>query len=121
MSKPGIVFAHGLLAGGFSFNEVIPVLQQKGLAVVSAENPLNSLESDVHAVRHALARVGGPRILVGDYSRSRGLFAGVNLKGVVIRAEEDLKKGVYHKSARTLLGDNDGAGADSEAGLPPFC
>jgi lipid-binding SYLF domain-containing protein len=55
-----------------------------------------------------------------SYSRSRGLFAGVNLKGVVIRPEDDLNEAVYHKSARTLLGDNDGAGADSAAGLPAF-
>ena len=38
-----------------------------------------------------------------SYSRSRGLFAGVNLKGVVIRPEDDLNLAVYHKSARELL------------------
>ena len=38
-----------------------------------------------------------------SYSRSRGLFAGVNLKGVVIRPEDDLNLAVYDKSARELL------------------
>jgi len=42
ISKPSIAFAHGLLADGFSFNTVIPALQQEGLAVVSTDNPLNS-------------------------------------------------------------------------------
>jgi hypothetical protein len=39
MSKPSIVFAHRLLADGFSFNKVIPAHQQEGLALVFAENP----------------------------------------------------------------------------------
>src|SRR5262249_37210393 len=30
-----------------------------------------------------------------SYSRSRGLFAGVNVKGVVLRPEDDLNKAVY--------------------------
>jgi SH3 domain-containing YSC84-like protein 1 len=40
-----------------------------------------------------------------SYSRSRGLFAGVNLKGVVIRPEDDLNRAVYDKSAHELLGE----------------
>jgi lipid-binding SYLF domain-containing protein len=38
-----------------------------------------------------------------SYSRSRGLFAGVNLKGVVIRPEDDLNLAVYDRNARELL------------------
>lgn len=38
-----------------------------------------------------------------SYSRSRGLFVGVNLKGVVIRPEDDLNLAIYGKSARELL------------------
>ena len=40
-----------------------------------------------------------------SYSRSRGLFAGVNLKGIVIEPEDDLNRAVYNKSAHELLGD----------------
>lgn len=49
-----------------------------------------------------------------SYSRSRGLFAGVNLKGVVIRPEDDLNLAVYDKSARELLdkGNSNNTGAD---------
>ncbi len=43
-----------------------------------------------------------------SYSRSRGLFAGVNLKGVVIRPEDDLNLAVYDKSARELLDKKEG-------------
>ena len=55
-----------------------------------------------------------------SYSRSRGLFAGVSLKGVVVRPEDDLNQAVYSKTAHELLSDDKGAGANSEADLPPF-
>lgn len=55
-----------------------------------------------------------------SYSRSRGLFAGVNLKGVVIRPEDDLNQAVYSKGARELLSDDRRSAAESAAGLPAF-
>jgi lipid-binding SYLF domain-containing protein len=55
-----------------------------------------------------------------SYSRSRGLFAGVNLKGVVIRPEDDLNLPVYNKSARELLADDGKDSAHEAAGLPTF-
>ena len=56
-----------------------------------------------------------------SYSRSRGLFARVNLKGVVVKPEDDLNQAVYKRSARELLAD-DGAPpvTDAAAGLPSF-
>ena len=51
-----------------------------------------------------------------SYSRSRGLFAGVNLKGVVIHPEDDLNVAVYHKTAHELLG----ADSPQQQGLPSF-
>jgi len=38
-----------------------------------------------------------------SYSRSRGLFAGVSLKGIVVKPEDDLNEAVYNKKARELL------------------
>ena len=55
-----------------------------------------------------------------SYSRSRGLFAGVSLKGVVVRPEDDLNRAVYSKSARELLTDNGRATANTGADLPAF-
>jgi len=55
-----------------------------------------------------------------SYSRSRGLFAGVNLKGVVIRPEDDLNLAVYSKSAHELLADDGKDSAHAAAGLPTF-
>jgi lipid-binding SYLF domain-containing protein len=54
-----------------------------------------------------------------SYSRSRGLFAGVNVKGVVLRPEDDLNRAVYNRTARELLGDQAVASSPSE-GLNSF-
>jgi lipid-binding SYLF domain-containing protein len=55
-----------------------------------------------------------------SYSRSRGLFAGISLKGVVVRPEDGLNQAVYSKSARELLTDDRGGGANAKSGLPAF-
>lgn len=39
------------------------------------------------------------------YSRSKGLFAGVSLKGVVINSDGDLNRSVYQKTTKEILGD----------------
>src|SRR5271169_5484198 len=54
-----------------------------------------------------------------SYSRSRGLFTGINLKGVIIRPEDDLNRAVYGGSAHELLA-NGGTGAAAPPTLPTF-
>ncbi len=55
-----------------------------------------------------------------SYSRSRGLFAGINLKGVVVRPEDNLNHAVYNKSAKELLSDDTRAAADPATALSAF-
>jgi len=55
-----------------------------------------------------------------SYSRSRGLFAGANVKGVVLRPEDDLNLAVYDKTARELLSDHVTGDAQTESGLKSF-
>jgi SH3 domain-containing YSC84-like protein 1 len=55
-----------------------------------------------------------------SYSRSHGVFAGVNLKGVVIRPEDRLNYAVYSKTAHALLSDDAPAGGGTEEGLSAF-
>ena len=55
-----------------------------------------------------------------SYSRSHGVFAGVNLKGIVIRPEDDLNYAVYSKAARSLLSEDAPAGSETEEGLSAF-
>jgi pimeloyl-ACP methyl ester carboxylesterase len=60
-----VVFVHGAWADGSSWNEVIPFLLDKGLNVVSVQNPLSSLADDVAATRRAIELQPGPVLLVG--------------------------------------------------------
>ncbi len=54
------------------------------------------------------------------YSRSRGLFAGLSLKGVVISADDDLNLSLYKRSAKQLFGDYPLASADAPVSLQEF-
>jgi len=49
-----------------------------------------------------------------SYSRSRGLFAGANLKGVVLRPEDNLNMAVYDKTASQLLSDPGSSSPESD-------
>lgn len=64
-AKPTVVLVHGAFADGSSWDKVVPLLQAKGLNVVSVQNPLTSLEDDVAATRRVLDAQTGPVVLVG--------------------------------------------------------
>ena len=55
-----------------------------------------------------------------SYSRSRGLFAGVNVKGIVLKPEDDLNVAVYNQTARELLGDPVSSDPRAATGLQAF-
>src|SRR5215469_10536880 len=65
MSKPSIVFAHGLWADGSCYAKVIPPLIADGYEVISTQNHLNTVADDAAAVRTSLGRAHGPVVLVG--------------------------------------------------------
>ncbi|MGY8678854.1 alpha/beta fold hydrolase [Bradyrhizobium sp. UFLA05-153] len=60
-----MVLVHGAFADGSAWNKVIPLLQEKGLTVVSVQNPLTSLADDVATTRRMLDNQTGPVVLVG--------------------------------------------------------
>jgi len=60
-----VVLVHGAWADASSWNKVIPLLQAKGLTVLSVQNPLTSLADDVNATKRVLATAKGPIVLVG--------------------------------------------------------
>lgn len=59
------VLVHGAYADGSSWADVIPLLQQAGVSVISVQNPLTSLADDAAATRRALDLQDGPTVLVG--------------------------------------------------------
>ena len=65
MTKPSVVFAHGLWADGSCFSKLIPTLQAEGHEVMASQHGLDSLATDVAAVKKCLARVHSLAILVG--------------------------------------------------------
>src|ERR1700729_785396 len=65
MSKPSIVFCHGLWADGSCFNKVMGPLRAEGYEVIASEHGLDSLQGDVDCVIRAVGRVCSPVILVG--------------------------------------------------------
>src|SRR6201986_958460 len=65
MTKPSIVFAHGLWADGTCFGKLIPTLQAEGYEVMASQHGLDSLATDVAAVKACLTRGSNPTILVG--------------------------------------------------------
>jgi pimeloyl-ACP methyl ester carboxylesterase len=66
IQQPTVVLVHGAFVDGSIWNKVIPLLQAKGLKVVSVQNPLTSLGDDVAATRRVLDMQTGPVVLVGN-------------------------------------------------------
>ncbi len=60
-----VVLVHGAFVDGSEWNKVVPLLQAKGLKVVSVQNPLTSLAEDVAATQRAIAQQAGKVVLVG--------------------------------------------------------
>src|SRR5438046_8144768 len=65
LTKPSIVFCHGIWADGSSFSKVMPPLQAEGYEVIAAQYGLDTPEGDVATVKRTLGRVSSPAILVG--------------------------------------------------------
>lgn len=60
-----VLLVHGAWADGSSWSRVIPLLEARGLHVVSVQIPLTSLADDVAATQRAMALETGPVLLVG--------------------------------------------------------
>ena len=66
MTKPSIVFSHGIWADGSCFSKLIPTLQAEGHDVIAAQYGLDTLKGDVDSSIAAIERVSpGPVVLVG--------------------------------------------------------
>jgi pimeloyl-ACP methyl ester carboxylesterase len=60
-----VVLVHGAFTDGSGWNEVIRILQRRGLNVVSVQNPLTSLAADSAAVHRAINQQQGLVVLAG--------------------------------------------------------
>ena len=103
-------------AGGGSFGPQVGASATDIVLLFMNDEAVGGLMKDKFELGAEAAVAGGPvgrnasagtdalmQAEILSYSRSRGLFAGVNLKGVVIRPEDDLNLAVYDRSGRELL------------------
>jgi pimeloyl-ACP methyl ester carboxylesterase len=108
-AKPSIVFSHGLWADGSCFSKLIPTLLAEGHDVMASQHGLDSLATDVAAVKACLARVRSPAILVGhSYGGTLITHAGIDprVAGLVYIAAlapdaDETSQGQQDKFAKT--------------------
>jgi pimeloyl-ACP methyl ester carboxylesterase len=62
--KPTVVLVHGAFAESSSWGGVIDALDEAGLPVIAAANPLRGLASDAAAVGELIRSIEGPVVLV---------------------------------------------------------
>jgi len=76
-----VLLIHGAFADSSSWHKVIPLLEAKGLHVVTVDIPLTSFDEDVAATKKAIAEQTGPVLLVGhSYGGTVITEAGDNAK-----------------------------------------
>jgi SH3 domain-containing YSC84-like protein 1 len=108
-----------LQMGGGSFGAQIGGERTDYVMLVMNEDGLAGLLKDRLELGGELSVSGGPvgrtaaastnvtlDAAILTYSRSRGLFAGAVLKGVVITQNESMNQAIYQRSAREILGDS---------------
>lgn len=99
----------GLQIGGSKTDYVLLVMNDKGLKGLLEDKFELGGEGSVAAGpvgRTASASTNATfdaEILT--YSRSKGLFAGVSLKGVSINSDGDLNQAIYQKRSKEIIGD----------------
>jgi pimeloyl-ACP methyl ester carboxylesterase len=83
-TDPTVVLVHGAFADSSSWNGVIELLQQAGVTVTAAPNPLRGLTHDAAYVASFLSQIPGPVLLVGhSYGGAVITNAGTNAGNVV--------------------------------------
>jgi len=96
--------------GGQKTDYVLLIMNEKGLKGLLADKFEIGGEGSVSAGPVGRTATASTNVTLDaeilSYSRSRGLFAGVSLKGVVIKQDESINKAIYQKSAKEILGDS---------------
>lgn len=114
----------GFQIGGSKTDYVLLIMNDKGLKNLLADKFEVGGEGSVAAGpvgRTAAASTNATfdaEILT--YSRSKGLFAGVSLKGIVINSDRDLNKAIYDKTPKEIIGDRPLAATAAPATLRRF-
>src|SRR3954447_20829417 len=107
--------------GGSSTDSVLVIMDDSGLQNLLKDKFEMGAEGSVAAgpIGRTAAASTNATLDTGilTYSRSKGLFAGVSLKGSVITQDEDMNRAVYGKSARQIIGEPPVTSANAPATL----
>ena len=99
----------GLQVGGQSTDYVMLIMNEKGMKGLLEDKFELGVEGSVAAGpigRTAAASTNATMDAeILTYSRTKGVFAGVSLKGAVIHPDTDMNLAVYQKPAKTILGN----------------
>lgn len=99
----------GLQIGGSKTDYVLLVMNDKGLKNLLADKFEIGGEGSAAAGPVGRTAAASTNVTLDaeilTYSRSKGLFAGVSLKGVVISSDQDLNTAIYEKTAKQILGE----------------
>ena len=98
----------GAQIGGQKTDYVLLIMNEKGLKGLLGDKFEIGGEGSVSAGPVGRTAAASTNVTLDaeilSYSRSRGLFAGVALKGVVIKQDESINQAIYQKSAKEILG-----------------
>ena len=114
----------GLQIGGAKTDYVLLIMNDNGLKGLLEDRWEIGGEGSVAAgpVGRTTAASTNATLDAGilTYSRSKGAFAGISLKGVMITSDKDVNTAVYQKTAKEILGDPPVLAADAPATLRKF-
>lgn len=114
----------GAQIGGQKTDYILLIMNENGLKRLLEDKFEIGGEGSVSAGPIGRTAAASTNVTLGaeilTYSRSKGLFAGVSLKGVVISQDEDMNNAVYQKSARQIIGDPPVPATDAPASLQKF-
>ena len=99
----------GLQIGGQKTDYVLLIMNDKGLKGLLEDKFELGGEGSVAAGpvgRTAAASTNATMDAeILTYSRTKGIFGGISLKGVVISQDQDMNNAIYQKSAKQILGN----------------
>lgn len=99
----------GLQIGGSKTDYILLIMNDKGMKGLVEDKFELGGEGSVAAGPVGRTAAASTNVTfdaeILTYSRSKGLFAGVSLKGVSINSDSDLNRAIYEKDLKEIIGD----------------
>lgn len=114
----------GLQIGGSKTDYVMLIMNDKGMRKLLADNFEIGGEASVAAGPVGRTTAASTNITLDaeilTWSRSKGVFAGISLKGVSINSDTDLNRAIYQKTTKQIIGDPPVLASAAPAALQKF-